>query len=146
MSLQQFRPAVCFLLLVCVGCGAASPTGGPVSVSGTVTVAEDKPLPHGIVEFQSLDDKELVRQARVTDGKFSLDQGLVSGEYGVRILPYEPEVEELPQIPEAQRREINESRNLIPTQFHQPKALAVKLSAGQKNSFKFDLSKLKTAN
>lgn len=126
-----------------IGCGhSTGGLGSPAGISGTVQVAAGQPLPHGVVEFQALNDRTLARQARIVGGNFSLDerQGLRAGDYAVRVLPFEPEAEELGQFSDEERQAIRQARTLIPPRFQQAQALSVALNAGAANSLKIDLS------
>lgn len=127
------------LALAATGCSNSSATE-PVSVSGTVSI-EGTPLPYGVVEFQSQDNEALNRLAPVNDGKFTADEslGLVAGPYDVRILPYEPEVEELAEIPVEKRRAINAARKLIPERYQKAGELNAELSADSANQLAFNL-------
>lgn len=123
------------------GCAAtAGASGEPASASGTVTCS-GHPLPFGMIEFQNDENETLNRQAKIVDGKYSLDEvlGLVSGDYAVRVLPFEPEVEELPQFSKEQRLAINAARKLIPDKYQKVGALKATLSSDKPNVVNFDL-------
>lgn len=129
------------LLVVVPGCSVVTYSDKPVRVTGTVTIS-GRALAYGVVEFHSRDDEQLSRTAMVQDGKFSLDEnaGLTEGDYAVRVLPYEPEVEELSQFTDEQRRAIQACRHEIPARFQNRGALDAQLAAEDPNTLTFDLN------
>jgi len=141
--MSLWKLAVCLLLAGVAGCGNSSRSSGSAAgVSGAVKAPDGSPLPYGVVELQAMNDRTLARQARVLEGKYTLapEAGLVEGDYAVRVLPLELEVEQLSEFTDEQRRAINQARNLIPTKYQQAGALAVHLAAGPANTFDVDLS------
>jgi hypothetical protein len=124
------------------GCTSAEVTGEPASVSGTV-ICSGQLLPFGMIEFQNEDNDDLSRLVKIVDGKYALDeqQGLVSGDYAVRVLPFEPEVEELSQFSKEQRQGINVARRLIPERYQKAGALKATLSSDKPNVVNFDLKR-----
>jgi hypothetical protein len=126
--------------LICSGCTNARVSGEPAAVSGTV-MSSGQPLPFGMLEFQSEDHDELSRLVKIVDGKYVLNEerGLVSGEYSVRVLPFELEVEELGQFSKEQRQGINAARKLIPERYQKTGALKARLSSDKPNVVNFEL-------
>ena len=125
--------------LAAMGCGGGS-VGNPVAVMGTVTL-NAKPLPYARIEFQSLDDERANRSAFVKDGKFSMPEshGLPAGEFFVCVLPYDPELEELTQVSQQERKQIMAARKLIPEKYHQTGELKANITPDEPNTLAFHL-------
>ena len=83
----------------------------------------------------------MVRTASVIDGKFSLaaEQGLPPGNYSVRLVPYEADIEEFQSYPSDKKQEIVASRKMLPKGYGRDGALAATLSATAPNELTFDL-------
>lgn len=77
------------LVVVC-GCGGNSSYEGPrrIPVQGTVTF-EGKPLPYGVMNFESADGGRAA-SGLVVDGKFTIDEAQApnAGKYKVQIVGY----------------------------------------------------------
>lgn len=106
---------ILLVILVFSGCGTNGLRGERLPVSGTVTL-DGKPLPYGLVEFSQAAERGELQTAVVRDGRFSLatPQGLPEGRYGVCLLPYVPEAEELDRLPPEERKAVAAASDRIP--------------------------------
>jgi hypothetical protein len=128
----------CALLIGC------QPTGRPVAkVTGTVTL-QGKPVPAGIVIFQSEDGLQNVMANIDKQGRFSLKThdagGIAPGKYKVAIKP-PPQNYETPPLADAA---INDPRPLdttIPRKYYavESSGLTAAVKLDQANDLKFDL-------
>lgn len=133
------------LLLNLAGCGGASDNLPRQAVSGTVFV-EGKPLASGLITFQP-DGPEVSTQGggAVVDGKFSipLEQGLVPGKYKVAVtaagdIPAKKEDKDInPGMPPIPAKEV------IPKEYNSGSLLKAEVTAGGKNMFDFNLTRMK---
>ncbi len=136
--LQLAAVVACGLMVT--GCGRpGTPPRQTVPVSGTVTLMK-APVPFATIEFASKAGRD-VQSAEVIDGKFQFpaEHGLPPGEYHVRILPYEAEIEAFQKFPADKQRAIVAARKSLPKGYTRDGALAATISNSPPNELTFDL-------
>lgn len=138
-GLHIFLSAACLAALG--GCGGGSADGLPrEAVSGSATL-DDKPVPHGFIQFQPTSPDGVAAGGAITDGKYAIsrDQGPTPGDYKVLISSSSgPEAasDEPPPPPGAPTPV---AKDPIPAEYNSASKLTAKIEAGKENKIDFPM-------
>jgi hypothetical protein len=113
------RIAAALVLPIVVIAGCNKPTGpGRYAVSGSITLADNRPVPAGEIAFEpdsAAGNKGPASTTQIRDGKYQLpkDRGIAGGKYIVVILPFDgvaipesPQGKPLRRAPYSERTEL----------------------------------------
>jgi len=128
------------IILACFSSASCTHSSTIAPVSGTVTF-DGQPLPSGNIVFEPTDDKTQMRQATITDGKFSLGkrEGLiVGGIYKVVIKGFRKTGRKYENVKMA--ASADEVEQFLPEEYNTSTTLQVTISAHEaENHLTYDL-------